>query len=207
MSLPPPCSGARRVRSPTRSPPARYPRSGRSTQPRRLTCVCPTIRSAPTAGTARTCCVHRDRNGQPGRDFRRRSPLVGHYDSAMTRETSRQAFVRGALGAVAAGALLGSCRPSAPALQIPPTASGPPTTPDVSGPRNWTALADTIDGLLILPSSVDYAGRRISSILVSTNRHPPRSSPSNRPTTYGRQSRSPRTTASRSPRAAAGTPI
>jgi hypothetical protein len=78
----------------------------------------------------------------------------------MTREFSRQAFVRGALGAVGAGALLGSCRSPAPALQIPPTASSPPTTPVVSSPRNWTALADAIEGRVILPSSVDYAGAK-----------------------------------------------
>jgi FAD/FMN-containing dehydrogenase len=78
----------------------------------------------------------------------------------MTREFSRQAFVRGALCAVGAGALLGSCRPSAPALQMPSTASSPPTTPVVSGPRNWTVLADAIEGRVILPSSVDYAGAK-----------------------------------------------
>ncbi len=40
------------------------------------------------------------------------------------------------------------------------TASSPPTTPVVSAPRNWTALADAIQGRVILPSSVDYAGAK-----------------------------------------------
>jgi hypothetical protein len=66
----------------------------------------------------------------------------------MTREISRQAFVSGALG-VAAGALLGSCRPTAA------PASGPPTTPAVSSPQDWGALDDAIDGRVILPSSAD----------------------------------------------------
>jgi hypothetical protein len=67
----------------------------------------------------------------------------------MTREFSRQAFVSGALG-VAAGALLGSCRPAAAPV------SGPPTTPAVSSPQDWGALDDAIVGRVILPSSADY---------------------------------------------------
>jgi len=62
----------------------------------------------------------------------------------MTREISRQAFVRGALGAVAAGALLGSCRPTAPDLQAPPAAPGSQSPPKASGPQDWNALASGV---------------------------------------------------------------
>jgi FAD/FMN-containing dehydrogenase len=75
----------------------------------------------------------------------------------MTREISRQAFVRGALGAVAAGALLGSCRPTAPDLQAPPAAPGSQSPPKASGPQDWNALASAIEGRVILPSSAAYA--------------------------------------------------
>jgi FAD/FMN-containing dehydrogenase len=75
----------------------------------------------------------------------------------MTREISRQAFVRGALGA-AAGALLGSCRSTAvPGPQTPPAAPGTKTPPVVKGPRDWTALDGAIDGRVILPSNTEYA--------------------------------------------------
>jgi FAD/FMN-containing dehydrogenase len=74
----------------------------------------------------------------------------------MAREISRQAFVRGALG-VAAGALLGSCRPTmAPDPQNPASVSGPPTTPAVSSQHEWGALDDAIEGRVILPSGADY---------------------------------------------------
>lgn len=78
----------------------------------------------------------------------------------MTRDISRQAFVRGALGAVAAGALLGSCRPTTPAPPTVSSAPGPPTTPAVAGPRDWNALGDAIEGRVILPSSDDYAAAK-----------------------------------------------
>lgn len=77
----------------------------------------------------------------------------------MTREISRQAFVRGALGAAAAGALLGSCRPTAPASQAPHSASSQ-TSPKVSGPQNWHALDEAIGGHVVLPSSAEYAAAK-----------------------------------------------
>ena len=75
----------------------------------------------------------------------------------MTREISRQAFVRGALGAVAAGALLGSCRPTPEAA---PPAAGSLTSSTVSGLRDWAALDDAIEGRVVLPSSADYTAAK-----------------------------------------------
>jgi FAD/FMN-containing dehydrogenase len=66
----------------------------------------------------------------------------------MTREFSRQAFVRGALGLTAAGVLLGSCRE--------------PATPDAAtpspqaGPQDWRALDDALDGHVVMPSNPDF---------------------------------------------------
>ena len=78
----------------------------------------------------------------------------------MTLAISRQAFVRGALGA-AAGALLGSCRPTAsPGPQTPTTTSGSPPTPAVSGPQDWGSLDDAIEGRVILPSSAEYGAAK-----------------------------------------------
>jgi FAD/FMN-containing dehydrogenase len=68
----------------------------------------------------------------------------------MTREVPRQAFVRGALGALAAGVLLGSCRPRAP---LAPQATSP--TPAPRDP-DWSALASSIEGRVIAPSNGDY---------------------------------------------------
>jgi FAD/FMN-containing dehydrogenase len=59
----------------------------------------------------------------------------------MRGDISRQAFVRGALGA-AAGVLLGSCRAA------------------VAAPPDWSALDDSIEGQVILPSSADYAAAK-----------------------------------------------
>jgi FAD/FMN-containing dehydrogenase len=74
----------------------------------------------------------------------------------MALAISRQAFVRGALGA-AAGALLGSCSPTAPPDQQNPTpTSGPPPPPAAPSPQDWGALDDAIDGRVILPSSAEY---------------------------------------------------
>jgi FAD/FMN-containing dehydrogenase len=70
----------------------------------------------------------------------------------MTREISRQAFVRGAFGA-AAGALLGSCSPAA---APDPQNLSPVTTPRVSSPQDWGALDDAIEGRVIRPSSAEY---------------------------------------------------
>ena len=65
----------------------------------------------------------------------------------MSRELSRQAFIRGALGTAAAGALT-ACRAPAPEPQTPSTTSGLPS-PEASGPPDWTALDDAIDGQVI----------------------------------------------------------
>ncbi len=67
----------------------------------------------------------------------------------MTREISRQAFIRGALGALASGAVLGACRRAAP--------MEPQDTSRVLAPQDWTALDDSIAGRVILPSDGDYA--------------------------------------------------
>jgi FAD/FMN-containing dehydrogenase len=74
----------------------------------------------------------------------------------MTRGFSRQAFIRGAIGTVAAGALA-SCRAPAQAPQPQPTTSVAPSASERSGPQDWTALDDTIDGHVILPGNPDYA--------------------------------------------------
>jgi hypothetical protein len=93
----------------------------------------------------------------------------------MTRAISRQAFVRGALGA-AAGAVLGSCRPTAsPDPQNPTPTSGPPPTPAVSGPRGWGALDDAIDGRVILPSSAEYGvAKNVFNSRFADSTHPRR---------------------------------
>src|SRR5277367_6416487 len=56
----------------------------------------------------------------------------------MRGDISRQVFVRGALGA-AAGVLLGSCRDT------------------VAAPPDWSALDDSIEGHVIVPSGAGYA--------------------------------------------------
>jgi FAD/FMN-containing dehydrogenase len=78
----------------------------------------------------------------------------------MARAISRQAFVRGGLGA-AAGALLGACSPSASQdPQNPTPTSGPPPTPAASGGKDWGALDDVIDGRVILPSNAEYGAAK-----------------------------------------------
>jgi FAD/FMN-containing dehydrogenase len=77
----------------------------------------------------------------------------------MTRDISRQAFVRGALGAVAAGAL-SACRTETPAPQVMTSAPASPSTPVVPGPPDWDALDDAIEGGVILPSNADYAAAK-----------------------------------------------
>src|SRR3984957_7397288 len=64
----------------------------------------------------------------------------------MASDISRQAFLRGGLGAVA-GVLLGSCGETA----------GQPSSP---GSPDWGALAGSIQGQVPLPSSADYAGAK-----------------------------------------------
>ena len=75
----------------------------------------------------------------------------------MTREISRQAFVRGALGAVAAGALLGSCRPTAP---DPPRRSSSTSSTVIRSAGLERPSVDAIEGRVILPSSADYAAAK-----------------------------------------------
>jgi hypothetical protein len=67
----------------------------------------------------------------------------------MTREFSRQAFVRGALGVATAGVLLGSCRQTA----APDSATSSPST----GPHDWDVLDDALEGHVVIPSDPDYA--------------------------------------------------
>lgn len=73
----------------------------------------------------------------------------------MTREISRQAFVRGALGA-AAGVLVGACRSTtgAQTASVAPSTTSPPV---VKGPPDWGGLEDAIDGRVILPPNAGYA--------------------------------------------------
>jgi FAD/FMN-containing dehydrogenase len=79
----------------------------------------------------------------------------------MTQHISRQAFVRGALGAVAAGALLGSCRSKpAPAPPTPPGTPAPQPTSAAAGPPDFSALAATIEGRVVLPSSAEFAAAK-----------------------------------------------
>jgi FAD/FMN-containing dehydrogenase len=66
----------------------------------------------------------------------------------MTPDISRQAFVRGGLGAVA-GLLLGSCGET-----DSPERQASADVPD------WGALGDSIQGQVTLPSSADYAGAK-----------------------------------------------
>lgn len=77
----------------------------------------------------------------------------------MTREISRQAFIRGTLGTVAAGALA-SCRAAAQEPRAQPTTSASPSPSRASGPQDWTALDDAIDGHVILPSNPDYTAAK-----------------------------------------------
>jgi hypothetical protein len=67
----------------------------------------------------------------------------------MTPQISRQAFVRGALGATA-GALLASCR----AVDAPAQPAAP------AGPPDWNALGNAIDGRVVLPSGAEYAAAK-----------------------------------------------
>jgi FAD/FMN-containing dehydrogenase len=79
----------------------------------------------------------------------------------MTHQISRQAFVRGTLSAVAAGALLGSCRSNpAPAPPSPAGAPGPQPTSAAPTPQGFSGLADTIEGRVILPSGADFAAAK-----------------------------------------------
>ncbi len=78
----------------------------------------------------------------------------------MTREVSRQAFLRGALGA-AAGGLLGSCRSTAtPSPQSQSVISDAPTTSTVYGPQDWRVLDDAIEGQVVLPSRAEYGAAK-----------------------------------------------
>lgn len=71
--------------------------------------------------------------------------------AVMTGGISRQAFVRGALGATA-GALLSSC--------ASPSAPSPVGTSAVSGPLDWFGLGDAIEGSVLLPAATGYASAK-----------------------------------------------
>jgi FAD/FMN-containing dehydrogenase len=80
----------------------------------------------------------------------------------VTREISRQAFLRNALGSIAAGALLGSCRSTVPDATTPPTATSSQSPSKASDPQDFGALDDAIEGRVILPSSAEYnAAKRV----------------------------------------------
>ncbi|MDT5095212.1 MAG: hypothetical protein QOH60_4575 [Mycobacterium sp.] len=66
----------------------------------------------------------------------------------VSQEISRQAFIRGALGTLAAGPLLGACRPA--------PEQGPQQSTSAVPARDWAALDDSIDGRVVLPSNADY---------------------------------------------------
>jgi hypothetical protein len=73
----------------------------------------------------------------------------------MTREVSRQAFIRGA-AALVGGAVLGGCRSARTASPAQPQATT--TTSAVPTPsRDWAALANAIDGHVILPADGDFS--------------------------------------------------
>ena len=72
----------------------------------------------------------------------------------MTREISRQAFLRAALGTVTAGGLVSGCGSTTPDTQATTTSTRPPT---VAGPRDWAGLDDAIAGDVVLPSGRAYA--------------------------------------------------
>src|SRR3954470_53658 len=76
----------------------------------------------------------------------------------MAREISRQAFIRGALGTAAAGALA-SCRAPAPDLQTSPATPAAPR-PEAGSPPDWRALEDAVDGKVIMPSNPDYTAAK-----------------------------------------------
>ncbi|MCW2690552.1 MAG: oxidoreductase, partial [Mycobacterium sp.] len=61
----------------------------------------------------------------------------------MTREISRKAFLGGALGAIAAGALFAPARSSA-----------------VPGAQDWSGLAASLDGQLLLPSDGQWGAAK-----------------------------------------------
>ncbi len=73
----------------------------------------------------------------------------------MARQIARQAFLLGALGAVAGG-LVGSCRPAADS----PAPAASRATPAISGPHGWSSLDDAIDGTVVLPSNDQYASAK-----------------------------------------------
>lgn len=69
----------------------------------------------------------------------------------MTGTLSRQSFLRGT-ALLAAGAVLGGCR------RTPPVASAtPPTTVP---PQDWKALADAIEGRVVVPSDDDFGSAK-----------------------------------------------
>jgi FAD/FMN-containing dehydrogenase len=74
----------------------------------------------------------------------------------MTRAISRRAFVRGTLGTVTAGALLGSCRATGPDRQAPPATTGSQNAPKASIAHDWEALDGAIEGRVIRPAAADY---------------------------------------------------
>src|ERR1700759_829602 len=74
----------------------------------------------------------------------------------MTRDISRQAFIRGTLGAAAAGALSGACRSATPDPQLHSAIPSTTAALQASGPQEWAVLDDAIAGRVILPSNPEF---------------------------------------------------
>jgi FAD/FMN-containing dehydrogenase len=77
----------------------------------------------------------------------------------MTRELSRQAFLRGALGAATAGALSVACRSTATqGTDVASETSGPTTSRTPARPPDWANLG--VQGRVTLPSNPEYAAAK-----------------------------------------------
>jgi FAD/FMN-containing dehydrogenase len=75
----------------------------------------------------------------------------------MTPEISRQHFLRGALG-LATAAALGACRDGSPSAPGGSTTTAGTTT--TAGPPDWSALAGTLDGHVILPADPQFGSAK-----------------------------------------------
>ncbi|ORA31213.1 FAD-binding oxidoreductase [Mycobacterium aquaticum] len=74
----------------------------------------------------------------------------------MTPEISRQDFLRGALG-LATVTALGACRDGSPSAPAGSATAGPTTT---AGPPDWSGLADSLDGHVILPADPEFGSAK-----------------------------------------------
>lgn len=79
----------------------------------------------------------------------------------MTRDVSRQTFLRGAL--LAGGALLGGCRSTQDRPQATASSGSTPATPTtrpVASPTSWTTFGESLDGTIVMPTDGDYAAAK-----------------------------------------------